>query len=100
MSDAITRDEVAKVARLARLILSVDELDLFTEQLGQILEHARDMNSLDLADVVATSHPFGLINVVREDVIAPSLDRDTVLAMAPDVQGHRFAVPSILGEAL
>jgi aspartyl-tRNA(Asn)/glutamyl-tRNA(Gln) amidotransferase subunit C len=99
MSNAISRDEVAKVARLARLILSDEELDLYTEQLGQILEHARDMNSLDLTDVVATAHPFGLTNVVREDEVQPSLDRDTVLAMAPDAQDDRFAVPSILGEA-
>lgn len=99
MSDAISRDEVAKVARLARLILRDDELDLYTEQLGQILEHARDMNSLDLTDVVATAHPFGVTNVVREDVIQASLDRETVLAMAPDARDHRFAVPRILGEA-
>lgn len=99
MSDAISRDEVAKVARLARLVLSEDELDLYTEQLGQILEHARDMNSLDLTQVVATAHPFGVTNVVREDVVTPSLDRESVLAMAPEVRDHRFAVPSILGEA-
>ncbi len=57
------------------------------------------MNSLDLTDVVATAHPFGVTNVVRDDVVTPSLDRDTVLAMAPDVADHRFAVPRILGEA-
>jgi aspartyl-tRNA(Asn)/glutamyl-tRNA(Gln) amidotransferase subunit C len=99
MSDAITRDEVAKVARLARLTLSDAELDIFTEQLGQILEHARDMNSLDLINVVATAHPFGVTNVVRDDVVVASLDRDVVLAMAPDARDHRFAVPRILGEA-
>ena len=99
MSGAISRDEVAKVARLARLILTDGELELYTEQLGQILEHARDMNSLDLTDVVATAHPFGVTNVVRDDVVTPSLDRDTVLAMAPHVVDHRFAVPRILGEA-
>jgi aspartyl-tRNA(Asn)/glutamyl-tRNA(Gln) amidotransferase subunit C len=99
MSGAISRDEVAKVARLARLTLSDDELDLYTEQLGQILEHASDMNSLDLTHVLATAHPFGVTNVVREDVVEASLDRDTVLAMAPDARDHRFAVPSILGEA-
>jgi aspartyl-tRNA(Asn)/glutamyl-tRNA(Gln) amidotransferase subunit C len=99
MSDAISRDEVAKVARLARLILSDGELEMYTEQLGQILEHARDMNALDLADVVPTAHPFGLTNVVREDVVEESLDRDTVLAMAPDARDDRFAVPRILGEA-
>ncbi len=99
MSEAITRDEVAKVARLARLRLSDAELDMFTHQLGQILEHARDMNSLDLTDVVATAHPFGVTNVVRDDLVVESLDRDVVLAMAPDARDHRFAVPRILGEA-
>jgi aspartyl-tRNA(Asn)/glutamyl-tRNA(Gln) amidotransferase subunit C len=99
MNDAISRDEVAKVARLARLILSDAELELYTDQLDQILEHARDMNSLDLADVVPTAHPFGVTNVVREDVVTPSLDREAVLAMAPHAVDHRFAVPSILGEA-
>ena len=99
MSDFITRDEVAKVARLARLILSDTELELYTEQLGQVLEHAKDMNSLDLTDVVATAHPFGLRNVVRQDVVTASLDRDVVLEMAPDAAQGRFAVPRILGEA-
>jgi aspartyl-tRNA(Asn)/glutamyl-tRNA(Gln) amidotransferase subunit C len=90
---------VAHVAKLARLSLSEAELDLFTEQLGQVLEHASDMNSLDLDNVVATAHPYGLINVVRDDEVRPSLDRDEVLAMAPDAQDGRFAVPRIMGEA-
>ena len=50
--------------------LSEAELDMFTEQLGQVLEHANDMNALDLEGVVPTAHPFGLVNVVREDVRA------------------------------
>jgi aspartyl-tRNA(Asn)/glutamyl-tRNA(Gln) amidotransferase subunit C len=99
MSASLTRDEVAHVAKLARLSLSEAELDLFTEQLGQVLEHASDMNSLDLDNVVATAHPYGLINVVRDDEVRPSLDRDEVLAMAPDAQDGRFAVPRIMGEA-
>jgi len=99
MSADLTRDDVAKVARLARLTLSDDELDLFTEQLGHILDHAADMNALDLTDVVATAHPFGVTNVVRDDVVTPSLDRDAVLAMAPDARDGRFCVPRILGEA-
>jgi aspartyl-tRNA(Asn)/glutamyl-tRNA(Gln) amidotransferase subunit C len=95
----LRREDVAKVAALARLSLSDDELDMFTEQLGQVLEHANDMGTLNLEDVVATAHPFGLINVVREDVVRPSLDRDEVLAMAPDARDGRFAVPRIIGEA-
>jgi aspartyl-tRNA(Asn)/glutamyl-tRNA(Gln) amidotransferase subunit C len=95
----LRREDVAHVARLARLTLSDAELDLFTEQLGQVLEHANDMATLDLTDVVPTAHPFGLINVVRADVVRPSLERDAVLAMAPDAQDDRFGVPRIMGEA-
>ncbi|HEY5091724.1 MAG TPA: Asp-tRNA(Asn)/Glu-tRNA(Gln) amidotransferase subunit GatC [Acidimicrobiales bacterium] len=99
MSSPLRREDVAYVAKLARLTLSETELDLFTEQLGQVLEHANDMNALDLDDVAPTAHPFGLVNVVRDDDVRPCLDHDKVIAMAPDSQDGRFAVPRILGEA-
>jgi aspartyl-tRNA(Asn)/glutamyl-tRNA(Gln) amidotransferase subunit C len=99
MSPALRREDVAHVAKLARLVLSNAELDQFTEQLSQVLEHANDMSSLDLENVVPTTHPFGLVNVVRDDVVRASLDRDEVLAMAPDSEDGRFAVPRIIGEA-
>jgi aspartyl-tRNA(Asn)/glutamyl-tRNA(Gln) amidotransferase subunit C len=99
MASPLRREDVAKVAKLARLSLSEAELDQFTEQLGQVLEHAKDIAALNLDDVVATAHPFGLINVVREDVLRASLARDVVLEMAPDAEDGRFAVPRILGEA-
>jgi aspartyl-tRNA(Asn)/glutamyl-tRNA(Gln) amidotransferase subunit C len=99
MTSPLRREDVAHVAKLARLTLSDAELDQFTEQLSQILEHAKDMESLDLEGVEPTAHPFGLINVVRTDEIRASLDRDEVLAMAPDTEDGRFAVPRIMGEA-
>jgi aspartyl-tRNA(Asn)/glutamyl-tRNA(Gln) amidotransferase subunit C len=99
MSTPLTREDVAKVARLARLRLSDEELDLFTAQLGSVLEHAADINALDLEGVVPTAHPFELINVVRRDEVRPSLERDAALAAAPDAESGRFAVPRILGEA-
>jgi aspartyl-tRNA(Asn)/glutamyl-tRNA(Gln) amidotransferase subunit C len=99
MPSPLRREDVAKVAKLARLSLSDAELDMFTEQLGQVLEHAEDIEALDLADVIATAHPFGLVNVVREDELRPCLSREDVLAMAPDAQDGRFAVPRIIGEA-
>ncbi len=99
MTSPLRREEVAHVAKLARLSLSDEELELYTEQLGQILEHANDMGALLLDDVVATEHPFGLINVVRDDALRPSLDRETVLAMAPDADGGRFEGARIMGEA-
>jgi aspartyl-tRNA(Asn)/glutamyl-tRNA(Gln) amidotransferase subunit C len=96
---SLRREDVAHVAKLARLTMSEAELDKFTEQLGQVLDHASDMNALDLEGVVATAHPFGLINVVRDDEPRASLDHDVVIAMAPDAEDGRFAVPRILGEA-
>ncbi len=99
MSGDLRREDVAKVATLARLTLSDDELDLYTEQLSKVLQHAQDMNQLDLTGVAPTAHPFGLKNVVRADVVTPSLDHDAVMAMAPDAEDGRFAVPRIVGEA-
>jgi len=94
----ITRDDVAHVARLARLDVTDDELDLFTGQLAAVLDHARDVEALDVGDVPPTAHPLPLKNVLRPDVVVPSLDRDEVLAVAPAVEDDRFAVPPILGE--
>jgi aspartyl-tRNA(Asn)/glutamyl-tRNA(Gln) amidotransferase subunit C len=99
MATPLRREDVAKVAKLARLRLSDDELDMFTEQLGNVLEHANDIAALNLENVVPTAHPFELINVVRDDVLTPCLPVADVLAMAPDAEDGRFAVPRILGEA-
>jgi aspartyl-tRNA(Asn)/glutamyl-tRNA(Gln) amidotransferase subunit C len=96
---SISRDDVAHVAHLARLELTPDELELFTSQLAAVLEHAADVEALDVADVEPTMHPYPLTNVLREDRVRPSVDRDEVLAEAPSSEGGRFRVPPILGEA-
>jgi aspartyl-tRNA(Asn)/glutamyl-tRNA(Gln) amidotransferase subunit C len=98
MSDAITRDDVAHVANLARLHLTDEELDRFTGQLGAVLAHAADVEALDVDDVPPTAHPLPLHNVFRPDEPRPSLDRDEVLAQAPAVEDRRFRVPAILGD--
>ena len=95
----ITPDDVAHVARLARLHLSEDELVTFTGQLDAVLDHAADVEALDLSDTPPTSHPYPLSNVLRDDVVTPSLDRDEVLAQAPAVEDQQFRVPPVLGEA-
>ena len=94
----ITRDDVLHVAQLARLELSEDELALFTPQLAAVLEHAADVEALDLADVPPTSHPYPLRNVFRDDELRPSIDREEVLSQAPAVESGRFKVPAILGD--
>ena len=95
----ISRDDVVHVARLARLDLTEDEVDRFTEQLGAVLEHAADVAALDTAGVPPTAHPLPLVNVLRDDVAGPSLDRDEVLSQAPATEDGRFRVPRILGDA-
>ncbi len=93
------REDVIHVARLARLDLSEEEVELFTAQLRTVLDHAADVASLDLSHLEPSSHPIALRNVLRADEPRPSLDRDEVLAAAPAVEDHRFRVPRIGGEA-
>jgi aspartyl-tRNA(Asn)/glutamyl-tRNA(Gln) amidotransferase subunit C len=99
VSQPISHDDVAHVARLARLDVTAEEVERFTVQLGAVLEHAADIAALDIADVPPTAHPLPLVNVLRDDEPVPSLDRDEVLAQAPAAEGGRFRVPPILGEA-
>ncbi len=98
-STPISKRDGAHVAQLARLGLSEQELDRFTTQLAAVLEHAADIAALDIEGVPPTAHPFPLANVFREDVVRSCLDRDEVLAQAPDVEAHRFRIPRIMGEA-
>lgn len=87
------------MARLARLALSEEELELYTTQLGSVLAHAADIEALDIADVPPTAHPFPLSNVLRDDEPRPCLEREEVLAMAPEAEQGLFRIPRILSEA-
>jgi aspartyl-tRNA(Asn)/glutamyl-tRNA(Gln) amidotransferase subunit C len=98
MSSPLTRQEVEHVAKLARLSLSDEEIETFTEQLGAVLEYAQEMNALDITDLHPTAHPLNLENVMREDEYRDVLSRDEVLAEAPEAVDDRFGVPRILGE--
>lgn len=98
MTQRITRDEVVHVARLARLSLSDAEIDEFTGQLGDILEHAADIEALDVGDIEPTSHPLPMVNVLRADELRTSLDREALLSQAPAAEDGQFRVPPILGE--
>jgi len=90
--------DIAKVARLARLALSPEELELYGRQLGDILEHAERVQQLASEGVEPTSHPLPMTNAFRDDVVTGSLDRDDVLAAAPDAEDGFFKVPRILDE--
>jgi aspartyl-tRNA(Asn)/glutamyl-tRNA(Gln) amidotransferase subunit C len=95
----LTRHDAAYVARLARIDLTDEELDLYAAQLAVVLDHAAQVAALDTTGVEPTAHPLPLRNVLRPDVPRPCLDRDVVLAQAPAVEDHRFQVPKILGDA-
>lgn len=96
---SLSRDDVVHVAVLARLDLTDEEIDQFTVQLAAVLDHAASVAAVDTAGVAPTAHPLPLVNVLRDDVPRPSLDREEVLAAAPAVEADRFKVPPILGEA-
>jgi aspartyl-tRNA(Asn)/glutamyl-tRNA(Gln) amidotransferase subunit C len=94
----ISRDEVAHLARLARLAVTDDELDTFAGQLDVILQAVAQVGEVAAADVPPTSHSVPLTNVYRDDVVVPGLSREDALAMAPDRAEDRFRVPRILDE--
>ena len=95
----ITREQVAHLARLSRLALEDDELDHLASQLDVILGAVAKIGEVsDAADVPPTTHAVPLENVTRPDVVRPSLDRDVVLAGAPEAEDGRFRVPRILDE--
>jgi aspartyl-tRNA(Asn)/glutamyl-tRNA(Gln) amidotransferase subunit C len=90
---AISRDEVLHVARLARLELTDDEVEKFTEQLSAILEAVAKVSELDLSDVEPTAHPLDLVNVWADDEPHPSLPFEEALTNAPDREDGFFKVP-------
>jgi len=95
---AITRDEVAHLARLARLALRDDELDHFATQLDVILGAVARVAEVAADDIRPTSHSVPLTNVFRPDEVRPSLDPVASLAGAPAAEDGRFRVPRILEE--
>jgi aspartyl-tRNA(Asn)/glutamyl-tRNA(Gln) amidotransferase subunit C len=99
VSPQISRDDVARLAKLARLALTDHELDSFAGQLDAILGHVSQIQAVDAADVKPTGNPLKDVNVTRPDVIQPCLTQDEALAEAPAAVEGRFAVPQILGEA-
>lgn len=93
-----TTAEVARVAALARIDLTPDELERLTGELEVIASAVASVSEVATDDVPATSHPIPLTNVMRPDVISDVLSREAVLAAAPQTEEGRFAVPQILGE--
>jgi aspartyl-tRNA(Asn)/glutamyl-tRNA(Gln) amidotransferase subunit C len=98
MPDALSRDEVAHLADLARIDLTAAELDHLAPQLSVILESVASIQGVAGDDVPPSSHPLPLTNVFREDVVEPCLTPEQALSGAPEAEQQRFAVPRILGD--
>ena len=92
----ISREEVQHVARLARLHLTDDEVERMRQQLDAILAYIDKLRELDVEGVEPTAHAVPLVNVMRDDEVAPSLSQEAALANAPDRAGEFFRVPRII----
>jgi aspartyl-tRNA(Asn)/glutamyl-tRNA(Gln) amidotransferase subunit C len=90
----IDRDEVLHVARLARLQLSEEEVELMAVELSGVLDHIAKIGELDLDSVPPTSHVVEVTGALRPDEPVASLPREVALAQAPAVSGDGFLVPS------
>ena len=95
----LSRQDVAKVGMLARLALTDADLERMTGELSKIVGLVSQLAEVDTAAVEPLAHPLDSQNVLRDDVVAPSLDRAAVLRSAPRHDGECFLVPAVLGES-
>ena len=94
----ISRDDVAKLAKLARIEMTPAELDHLSTQLAQILDAVASVTAAAKDDIKPTSHAIEMTNVFRKDEVKPSLTPEEALSGAPAQEDNRFRVPQILGE--
>ena len=92
----ISPEEVKHVADLARLEMTSEEVESMTQQLDGILSYVAKLNELDTEGVQPTTHAISIVNVFREDLVKPSLDREDVLANAPQQDNESFVVPKVI----
>lgn len=92
----LDREQVRKVAHLARLELTPEEEEKFTAQLGDILNYFEQLSELDVSDVPPTTRAIDVSNVMRTDAQQPYREREDILEGAPDRDGDFFKVPKII----
>jgi len=97
MAEPLTLDQVKHVAKLARLAIPPENLEIFTEQLGHILGYVEQLKEVDVEGVEPLAHAVRLTNVLRDDVPGPTLETAVALANSPDVDGPFFKVPKVIG---
>lgn len=95
---AISRSDVANLAKLARIEMTESELDHLSSELAVILNAVARVSEVAKGEIAPTSHPLPLVNIFREDEVVPSLTQEEALSGAPASEDGRFKVPQILGE--
>jgi aspartyl-tRNA(Asn)/glutamyl-tRNA(Gln) amidotransferase subunit C len=95
----INDDDVKKIAKLAYLIVGDEERKKLGKELNSILEYVKHLETADVSNVSAMSHVHGSTNVVREDVVKPSLTNEEALKNAPDRSGRYIRVPIIIDQS-
>ena len=98
MPPTIDQATVRRIARLARLKLSDDEIQLYAGQLARILAYMDQLEAVQTAEVEPLAQPLSLTNVLREDVPRPGVDPDIALCNAPEREGSFFRVPRVLDD--
>jgi len=93
---SVSKEEIEKIARLARLNLKEDEINEIGEQINQILDYVKKLEELDTDNIEPLSHALDLNNVFREDVIQASLPREKALENAPLKSDKFFRVPKVI----
>jgi aspartyl-tRNA(Asn)/glutamyl-tRNA(Gln) amidotransferase subunit C len=88
--------DVPYLARLARLEVTPEEVEIFGGQLGRILDHVEQMNKLDISGIEPTAHAITVFDVIREDGVTESLPKSTILENAPRSANGLFVVPKVL----
>lgn len=94
----INSEEIARLASLARIDLTAEEIQKLTGEFDAILDAVATISEVAGPDVLATSHPIPMTNVFREDLVGQTLSQAEALAAAPETADGRFVVPQILGE--
>ncbi|MFW6035101.1 MAG: Asp-tRNA(Asn)/Glu-tRNA(Gln) amidotransferase subunit GatC [Halothermotrichaceae bacterium] len=94
----INKNDVEHIAELAHLKIEEEEKEEFTRQLGDIINYVEKLSELETDEVVPTAYTVPMKNVLREDKVEPSLDREKAVASAPDRKNGQFKVPKIIGE--
>jgi aspartyl-tRNA(Asn)/glutamyl-tRNA(Gln) amidotransferase subunit C len=95
---AVTKKDVEKIAELARLKFSEEEIESFTPQMNEILSYMDKLNELDTENIKPLSHPVEQLNVFRKDEMKASIPTEEALKNAPSKDEHHFRVPKVIGD--